>query len=1029
MHPHCTHSHANTSPPTHMPDDRRLIDVAFPLEQASLDSVHEKNVRHGHISTLHIWPARRPLAAARAALLATLLPDPGDDDARRKLVRDIGGDIEKTTTRSGNEKKKTTGGVLRWKHEDHPRMDDFREQIKKHFGGRAPKVLDPFAGGGAIPLEAMRLGCDVTAIDLNPVAWFILKCTLDYPQKLSGETRPLPDFATENPDFMDTYFKKKTDLTRTQRQKKMQTVQQGLFDDDLEGDLSWHVRAWGHWVLDEARKELAEYYPTYAHFETTEKEPIRKSDELKRVPVDENGVPNVDRLNADFIDSYLEDETNPRWVAKPTVAYLWARTVPCKGCRATLPLLKTQKLSWKKGKRIRLVIQPKDDGSGVTFDIERNLSKDTADEKLSGTMSRTGAQCPCCQTIMKTEDIRQEGKDGNLGQRMTAVVVNGQNGKEYRLPTESEIEAAEQAENAVERIYAEIPFGELDEPVPEGGSGASRAFSVKRYGIESWGDLYTPRQLVALGTLVKGVRNLPETMRSSEYSGEWKEAVSGMLALAIDRVANSNSMLTHWEHGSEFGVNTFQRYALSINYDFCEEVVTGDTSGCFVNQIDWVARVIENTLAAANGSAEVLQESATSDLPDGYDVVVTDPPYYDAIPYSDAMDFFYVWLRRTLHGLSNEIDGVFSESTAPKWDHDKGDGELIHDANRFDGDKDQSKQAYEEGMTRAFQSCSDSLKDDGYLVLVFANKDPDAWETLVSSVIKAGFVVEASWPIETERSARTRAHSSAALSSSIWLVCRKRPSDARPGWDEAVLEEMRDNITKRLRQFWDAGIRGPDFVWAATGPGLEAYSKHPVVKKSDADGTMDVAEFLEHVRREVVDFAVGRVFSKGGADADSEGLDSVTAYYLLHRHDYGHDKVPSGAAILYALSCGLDDKKLTGTYDLLAPERGDVRLKEWSDRNRVQRPPRGDGPVPLIDHVHRLMVKWDAGDREAVDTYASDHGLSQHELFNQVLQAMITLADGEEEKLLERVYNYLGKVTDSDRESQAEYIQAEAFDS
>ena len=201
-----------------MPDDRRLIDVAFPLEQVSINSVHEKNVRHGHISTLHIWPARRPLAAARAALLATLLPDPGDDDARRKLVRDIGGKLTTTTTRSGNEKPATEDGVLEWKNEDHPRMDRFRDAIKRHFGGQAPKVLDPFAGGGAIPLEAMRLGCDVTAIDLNPVAWFILKCTLDYPQKLAGETRPLPDFATENPDFMDTYFKKKTDLTRTQRQ-------------------------------------------------------------------------------------------------------------------------------------------------------------------------------------------------------------------------------------------------------------------------------------------------------------------------------------------------------------------------------------------------------------------------------------------------------------------------------------------------------------------------------------------------------------------------------------------------------------------------------------------------------------------------------------------------------------------------------------------------------------------------------------------------------------------------------------------
>ena len=187
-------------------DHPRLIEVAFPLKQASLDSVHEKNVRHGHISTLHIWPARRPLAASRAALITTLLPDPGTPEARRRLVERIGGRIVERKTKDGV-KEETEGGILHWGRESNPDLQWFRDEIRKAYGGRAPRVLDPFAGGGAIPLEAMRLGCEVTAVDINPVAWFILKCTLEYPQRLAGQTRPLPDFIRQDSGFIEAFFK------------------------------------------------------------------------------------------------------------------------------------------------------------------------------------------------------------------------------------------------------------------------------------------------------------------------------------------------------------------------------------------------------------------------------------------------------------------------------------------------------------------------------------------------------------------------------------------------------------------------------------------------------------------------------------------------------------------------------------------------------------------------------------------------------------------------------------------------------
>ena len=363
-------------------NDKRLIEVAFPLKQVSLDSVHEKNVRHGHISTLHIWPARRPLAASRAALIATLLPDPGNPEKRKEILERMAGRVIEKIERKRvggrtveKVKEETIGGILHWKRENDPDIQWFREEIRKAYGGRAPKVLDPFAGGGAIPLEAMRLGCDVTAMDINPVAWFILKCTLEYPQKLAGQTRPLPEFALKDREFMENFLKTKgfkgaglrTFLERLGHgdggEIQLDLVQ---YDDPiLEADLAYHVRAWGRWVLARARKELSPYYPTYAEFEPLESDEEFLSRPRRRLlEVDEEGVSQVDPLNAEFDDAYLQDKNNPRWIAKPTVAYLWARTVTCKQCRATLPLLKTQWLCKKSRKRVLLTMEPNADQTG-----------------------------------------------------------------------------------------------------------------------------------------------------------------------------------------------------------------------------------------------------------------------------------------------------------------------------------------------------------------------------------------------------------------------------------------------------------------------------------------------------------------------------------------------------------------------------------------------------------------------------------------------------------------------------------------
>lgn len=279
----------------------------------------------------------------------------------------------------------------------------------------------------------------------------------------------------------------------------------------------------------------------------------------------------------------------------------------------------------------------------------------------------------------------------------------------------------------------------------------------------------------------------------------------------------------------------------------------------------------------------------------------------------------------TLFGLGADFDSAFKEPLGPKWSPETNDGELVDQPGRFANNGAASKEAYETGMAAVFGKCYAALAPEGRLILVFANKNPNAWETLVSALIRAGFVVDASWPIRTERGARTNAITTASLASSVWLVCKKR-SPARPGWDTGVLAEMRGRIHAQLRAFWDAGIRGPDFVWAATGPALEAYSKYPVVKKANApDGLMTVSEFLREVRRLVVDFVVARVLSQGGDGSEEvASLEDVTTYYLLHRNDFGLDDAPIGACILYALSCNLSDSELTDGFDVLTRSGRDL---------------------------------------------------------------------------------------------------------
>ncbi len=887
---------------------------------------------------------------------------------------------------------------------------------------------------------------------LNPVAWFVLRCALHYPHRVGRGERPLPGFAIADREFATALVKSRGANTPTRRRRALAELGHSYGNDvqlatahvaeaPTGANFAWHVRAWGLRVRDRVRAKLADGYPAYAHFEPRRRKGRKKKSAPDAQPQfasrpprylkpDDDGRVSAAALNAEFDKRHLDDDGRPRWVEKPVVAYLWTRTAECGGCRSEVPLLKTRWLCKKSSpvKRVRLTMKPDPESRRVDFGIERDVPSPTGsvarkrahDQRLGkGIMSRSGATCPRCGAVAGMRELRAQGRSGRLGARMVAVVIDGQKGKEYRLPTDLDLAAAEVDAEEIEALYDAVPFGLPNEPMPEEGSLGTR---VQRYGFDTWGSLFTDRQLLALGTLLREIRAVREEIAGHGYREEWREALTAYLACALSKLADYSSSICTWDNGRENLRQTYARFALPMVWDFCEVDPLSETTGGFMAILDWVARYLDHALPAVSGSPapQVTARSALAPPPGSIDLVCTDPPYYDAIPYSDLMDFFQVWLRRALDGVSPEIGEVFAEPLGPKWRAEEGDGELIDDASRFEGDRQASKKNYEDGMARAFARCHEALRDDGRMVVVFANKNPDAWETLVSALIRSGFAATGSWPIQTEMQNRQRAMESAALASSIWLVCRKRAA-TRPGWESTVLEEMRERIAGKLRDFWDAGIRGPDFVWSATGPALEAFSRYPVVKRGVGGRPMHVGEFLAGVRRIVVGFVVGRLLSQG--DGAAGDLDELTTYYLLHRHDFGMAGASAGAVILYALSCNFRDADLLGRHDLLVRGKAkstdddasggsgsELRLKRWS-RRKIGSSGAEGGAAPLIDSLHRAMRIWKKGDPARIDEFLDVRGLRKSETFAGVVQAVLEMAapGSEERSMLEKLQNHLGR--------------------
>ena len=782
---------------------KRLIEVDLPIKEISAQARREKSIRHGHISTLHIWWARRPLAACRAVLCASLWPDPADplcpEQFRKEAAdtmrrwRDQHGGKARDWANSEEVREALLGFIADFANYDHSTQERFlnvsthlTQAAHQALGGTAgtrPLVVDPFAGGGAIPLEALRMGADAFASDLNSVAVLLNKVVLEYiPQH--GER------------------------------------------------LASEVTRWGAWVKKRAEAELGRFYA---------------EDPDGAVPI----------------------------------AYLWARTIRCEGpgCGAEVPLMRSKWLSKKRRRSFGMRLVLREDRDGVDVEIVENPK---AEEVNEGTVRRGSATCPCCGYTTPVTSVRTQLKarrGGAADAKLLCVVTirPGMSGRFYRLPTDKDLQAVVTAEAKLAQREA-IHQGVLS-LVPDESTRDYETF-VNRgpiYGMLTWADYFSPRQALALVTFARLVREAGDLCRK-ECGVALGEALITCFALILGKTVQYNSSLCRWKASGENVVDTFGRQALPMVWDFAEPNPLGGASGDFLAQVNWHSKALESTSAALSNKGHVQLASATKHpLPDdAAHAFVTDPPYYFSVQYADLSDFFYVWLRRTLHDVHADL---FERDLSLKAD------EIIVQTPAHQHAADgKNNTFYESRMQLALAEARRTLAPNGIGTVVFAHTSTVGWEAMLRALVDAGWVVTASWPIDTEMASRVIAQGRSVLASSVHLVCRPRENpdgslrdDAVGDW-RTILRELPERIHTWMPRLAQEGIVGADAIFACLGPALEIFSRYSIVEKVSGE-QVELREYLEHVWAAVAREALSMIFE----DADTTGLEEdarLTAMWL-----------------------------------------------------------------------------------------------------------------------------------------------------
>jgi putative DNA methylase len=863
---------------------KRLIEVDLPIKRISAHARREKSIRHGHISTLHIWWARRPLAACRAVICAALWPDPAHElcpqafrDRAAAILTDFAERVLGKRKIEGPSLLDTCSpeGLARWEAISKVAVERVQAENDggaNENGTKGEERMENEGGMMKSTNDDVRSSCSLSPSTLRAAL-------LDF----------IADFANWDNSTVPAYLETARALTQAAHEALGGAPgTRPLVVDPFAGGGSIPLEALRvgadafasdlNPVAVLLNKVVLEYIPKYGQ---------RLADEVRK-----SGAWIKEQAEKELAEFYPKDPDG----ATP-IAYLWARTIRCEGagCGAEVPLIRSLWLAKKANRSVALQLVPNHEAKRVDFRIikkegsgwvdQANSKSRIANPILDGTVKRGSATCPCCGYTTPVASVRTQLKarrGGAHDARLFAVVLSrsDEQGRFYRHPTAGDEDAVRRAAHELERQQVESGRDDdhhalslvPDEPISPN---ELRRISVPIYGMERWGDLYSPRQALALAVLARLVREGRSRIQEASEVG-FADAVTTCLALANGRQADATSSLGRWHLTGEKHAATFGRQAIGMVWDFSEVNALSEMTGGYPGALAWVVKVCEANATALNETGHVEQASATAHpLPnDSASAVVTDPPYYDAVPYAYLSDYFYVWMRRT---LAETHPILFRDVGVPK------DAEIVVDRPHQLSRSNKGIEFYERELQKAFAEARRVLRPDGVGTIVFASKTTSSWEAILKAVVDAGWIITGSWPIDTEMEARVSAQGQARLASSVHLVCRPR-EDASGAVKESVgewrdvLGELPKKIHEWMPRLAQEGVVGADAIFACLGPALEVFSRYSRVEKASGEAAT-LREYLEHVWAAVSTEALSLIFR----DADASGLEPdarLTAMWL-----------------------------------------------------------------------------------------------------------------------------------------------------
>ena len=852
---------------------KKLIEVALPLEAINKESAREKSIRHGHPSTLHLWWSRKPLAAARAVIFAQMVDDPSSHPELFPTEEDQNRERERLFS--------IIREMVKWENINNDKvLEEARAEIRKYApNSEPPPLLDPFAGGGSIPLEAQRLGLKAYASDLNPVAVLINKALIEIPPKFAGQPPVHPN------------------------QEKRLVAKRWRGAEGLAED----VRYYGRWMRDEAEKRIGHLYPPYEIIE----ELLARRPDLKA-----QGYKPGDKLTV--------------------IAWLWARTVTCPNpaCGAEMPLVNKWWLSKKKGKKawVEPVIDRSQHPPVVDFEVKVGEGM-----PLDGTVNRRGATCIACGTPVPFSYVRGEGQQKRMGRKLMAVVAEGHRGRVYLPPDAFHVHVADSARSDW-KPDVKLPMNPRD-------------FKTPNYGMTTFADLFTDRQLVALTTfsdLVGEARERGEADAraaglDAERARAYADAVATYLAFASDKSADYWNTIATWSPEG-FIRNCFARQAIPMTWDFAEGNPFSSSTGNYRGALDWVVRAIE--LLPAIGKGYVAQRDAASSIRFHDSLTIsTDPPYYDNIGYADLSDYFYVWLRRSLGDI---YPNLFSTLLVPKAQ------ELVATPYRFGGDRDAARSFFERGLQDAFAQIRRVAHSNYPITVYYAFKQTESvekgdastgWETMLEGLVRSGFQITGTWPMRTERGGRSVSIGTNALASSVILGCRPRLENAPAATRREFMRALKRELPAALRELQKGAIAPVDMAQAAIGPGMAIFSRYSQVLEAHGS-PMSVRTALALINQTLDEYL-----------AEQEGeYDADTRWALAWFEQYGFEPGPFGDAETLSKAKNTSVGGM-GQAGILEARGGKVRLlrREELDPDWDQATDRRLPDWEITQHLIRIM--------------------------------------------------------------------------